>query len=345
MSNPIHRTIAMLRLIPAAPYKISVVALHERLAAEGYETTIRTLQRDLVSLQESEAFAIESDEAKPAGWSWRANARGLSAPAMTDTEALALDLLDKHMAPLMPGAASGPFQQLTANARAQLGNSKALPLARWRRRVAVVGESLPLLPPRRDPELEDIVYLSLLEERRFEADYTAASGKGVRRYLFNPVALVLQGPVSYLLATLDAYEDIRHFPLHRMSNAKRRFEPAAPPPGFDLDTHLHRNVAFSIAHGSEIQLRLRTGPWLTRHLGERALSADQTIRPETGSDWFRITATLPMSEQLIWWIRSHGMEIEVLAPLRLRNQLRKDALEVAALYGKGHSPASKRLAQ
>ena len=334
MSNPIHRTIEMLRLIPAAPYKISVAVLRERLAAEGYPTTIRTLQRDLVSLQQSETFAIESDEAKPAGWSWRANAKGLSAPAMTDTEALALDLLGQHLAPLMPGAATGPIEQLMGNARALLRNSKQIPLANWRRRVAIVSETLPLQAPKLDPYLEAVVYQALFEQRRFDADYSAASGKGVRRYLFNPVALVLQGPVSYLLATLDAYTDIRHLPLHRMANATLRFEPATPPADFDLDKHLHRDAAFSIAHGTDITLRLRTGAWLTRHLSERALSRHQTIRPEPDSDWSRITATLPMSEQLIWWIRSHGPEVEVLAPVRLRKRLRDDAIAVGARYDK-----------
>lgn len=62
------RYLLMLRHIPKQPQKIDVNTLRERLAEQGVDVSVRTIQRNLIEL--SEVFPLTTDERnKPFGWS------------------------------------------------------------------------------------------------------------------------------------------------------------------------------------------------------------------------------------------------------------------------------------
>ena len=66
----LHRQWLMLQWIPRHPQRTTARDLAERLAAEGYDVSKRTVERDLDSL--SAAFPLVADEReKPFGWSWQ----------------------------------------------------------------------------------------------------------------------------------------------------------------------------------------------------------------------------------------------------------------------------------
>jgi predicted DNA-binding transcriptional regulator YafY len=67
MQKRVFRLIKIINAIPKHPKKISVTMLQERLDAGGFQTTKRTIQRDLNEL--SEHFPLVVDTACPAGWS------------------------------------------------------------------------------------------------------------------------------------------------------------------------------------------------------------------------------------------------------------------------------------
>ena len=67
-------------------------------------------------------------------------------------------------------------------------------------------------------------------------------------------------------------------------------------------------------------------------LEERRLSDDQTIKPTGDDDGAIVTATVAESERLVWWLRSHGPGVEVLAPKGLRNRLAAEFAELSAAY-------------
>ena len=70
MSDTILRQISMMELIPRHPAKTYSNELKSKLSNLGYETTLRTIQRDLHEL--SRIFPIVSDERiPPYGWSWK----------------------------------------------------------------------------------------------------------------------------------------------------------------------------------------------------------------------------------------------------------------------------------
>jgi len=53
ISDTLMRQWQMLRLIPRHPLKVSTTDLKNKLADEGFETTQRTIQRDLMKLSDT----------------------------------------------------------------------------------------------------------------------------------------------------------------------------------------------------------------------------------------------------------------------------------------------------
>ncbi|THD07132.1 hypothetical protein B1806_15225, partial [Metallibacterium scheffleri] len=101
--SKLARSLSMLAHLPAAPRKITAPELCKRLAADGIEVGLRTVQRDLHQL--AATVEITCDDAKPAGWSWAAGSRMLELPGMEVETALTLQLARKFLAPLLPRAA------------------------------------------------------------------------------------------------------------------------------------------------------------------------------------------------------------------------------------------------
>ena len=100
MSEPILRHLTTLGLIPALPRKTTAKELHKKLIAQGHVIDIRSIERDLHKL--SEMFALTSDEAKPAGWSWTERDKSLSFPPMSSEAALVYELLSRYLKPVVP---------------------------------------------------------------------------------------------------------------------------------------------------------------------------------------------------------------------------------------------------
>lgn len=68
-NDTLLRLLTMLRHIPQHPQQITAKELTERLEADQFEVSKRTVERDLLSL--SEIFSLISNErSRPYGWSW-----------------------------------------------------------------------------------------------------------------------------------------------------------------------------------------------------------------------------------------------------------------------------------
>ena len=91
------------------------------------------------------------------------------------------------------------------------------------------------------------------------------------------------------------------------------------PPGFDLDEYIAEG-GLQFGSGRTLSLRARVSGELAAILEETPIAADQRLKPErTGTH--RLSATLPESWQLTWWILQQGADIEVLAPKGLREDI------------------------
>lgn len=333
MPDTTLRYLETLHAIPRYPRKISAADVHQHLEAAGYSIDRRSVERDLQKL--SGRFAIACDEGtKPQGWYWQAHAEGLAAPGATLAEALELDLLARYLKPILPLSSWATLEPRLNAARAQLRTLANAPLARWRSRVAVIEDGPPLLAPQIPIDVQDAVHEALLKSRILEVDYHSADSDSPKRFEVHPVALVHQGRAGYLVTMLYHYTDLRLLALHRMSKPVVRDQPARQASGFDLREYLEQEQDFGFPSGKDVRLQLRVSDWLARHLRERPLSPDQTITPTNDATGHLVRATVPESERLVWWIRSHGESVEVLKPVALRRRLAEEFRQLVAGYEK-----------
>jgi predicted DNA-binding transcriptional regulator YafY len=329
MPDAILRQWTLLKAIPLAPKKRDTRALQHHLEAAGYETSLRSVQRDLVAL--SSVFPLVNDESPTAyGWSWSKDADVFDLPAMDTNLALVLKLVELHAPQVLPPQLASFLRPHFQRAGRVLADASGRRLGEWLDRIRVIPAGMPLQPPQvLDADAAAVVYEAVLRRRRFSASYRSRSaGTDVpASFEVNPLGLVVRGPVVYLVCTIFAYSDVRHLALHRFVRAELLDAEAMPPQGFDLDAHL-RSGAFEIAYGPSIRLRLRVNRSVAEHLEESPMAADQQVSAE-GDGQAIVTASVPDSGQLRWWLMGFGDLVEVLEPGALRAEL-VAAFEAAA---------------
>lgn len=325
------RYLQMLGLIPHRPGKKTPGQINEELRELGFDIDKRSTERDLQKL--SRAFPLLGhDDGRPTGWYWERRDTALVFPLMNAHAALTYELLGRYLKPVLPREMLLQMEPEFAQARRVLGQLGASALGKWSNRIAVLSSGQPLLPPEIPAGVSETVYDALLEGKRFHADYRSATSDKVKSYDFNPQALVYRQNVRYLVASVFNYDDALQFALHRMSNAKPLDEPASPLPGFDLQRYIHQEKEFDMPSGDTLRLELSASAWLARILEETRLSVDQTINASGDGESFRIKATVADTEQLVWWLRSFGDEVEVVKPVALRRRMAKEAAAVATMY-------------
>lgn len=329
MNDTALRYLDMLRLIPRQPHGITVDDLHRKLRDLGHAINKRSVERDLNKL--SGKFPLTSSQGRPAAWSWGSNADLTLLPAMNPATALTVELAALHLASLLPRSALGALAPLFRSARKVLDDTSRLEFARWSDKVAIVPESQPLLPANVATPVLEAVHEALLKDRQLEVSYRAAGHDRAKRYPLNPLGLVNRGGGYYLVATARDYPEPCTFALHRMVAAKRLDHPTNTPPGFSLQRYIAEH-AFELPMGGDIQLELRVSPWLADFLDERKLAPDQSLTPIRGREQQRLNATVANTDQLRWWLRSFGADVEVIKPPSLRRKLAKEYAQMAACY-------------
>ena len=321
---------AMLKRIPQHPRQIAARELNERLGLDGFEVGKRTVERDLVSL--SAIFPLISDErSKPYGWSWSKDAEAFALPAMSPLQALTLELAHDHLANLLPASLLDTLAPYFKCAEGVLNSGDGVKkLASWRKKVAIVSAGQPLIPPNYSEEIIEAVHSALLADQQLEISYTSREHSETKTYPAHPLGIVQRGAVTYLVARLYDYTDIRLFAVHRIQAAKVLDQPANTPEGFNLSQYISQG-AFGFEESGAIKLIVRFKTAAAEHLWETPLSLDQEIVPDQ-SGWVRLQATVPDTAQLRWWLKGFGGEVEVLEPTSLRDEFVNMAQSVGAIY-------------
>ncbi len=161
MSDTLLRQWELLRSIPRAPRKIDVASLVTKLRTAGYETTKRSIQRDL-NLLSSVFPLICDDRSQTYGWSWSADAPTFDLPAMDGPTALTLRLIEQFIPTLLPSTIRNQLAPQFERARAVLGANADNALRQWADCVRVVPREMPLLAPKFNDDAVRVVYDALL---------------------------------------------------------------------------------------------------------------------------------------------------------------------------------------
>ena len=328
--STIHRQLQMLALLPNGT-KVTTEELQRQLSDNGFEVDVRTIQRDLNVLEDMLMFAVEKDvRSRPYRWGLRKGVI-LDFPAMTSTLAITFLLAQRHLQNVMsPGLLlqMQPYFDLAEKCLSKAGDKSS---RRWLEKVAILPRSLHLIPAEVDADIHATLMRGLLEEKRLEVSYKAI-GKEMREYVLNPLALVVRGSTSYLVATVEPHEDPRHFALHRFEAAKVLPKAVSTPPGFNLQRHLHEERAFEMPVQEElIQLVALFEAGQIGHLHETRLSEDQTIELQD-DEREKLSATVKDSMELRWWLLGFADGVEVLEPVALRDEFVEIAKGFRSVY-------------
>ena len=326
---------AMLKRIPQHPRQITARELTESLATEGVEMSKRTVERDLLSL--SEIFPLLSNEcSRPYGWSWSKDAESFSLPSMSPLQALTLELAHDHLTTLLPASLLQTLAPYFKCAESVLSSGDGVKkLASWRKKVAIVQPSQPLIPPDYPEEIIEAVHFALLSEQQLQISYASREKGETKSYRVHPLGIVQRGAVTYLVSTLSDYTNIRLLAVHRIQSAQVLDKPATTPENFKLTKYI-REGAFGFGESGEIKLIVRFSTTAGEHLRETPLSLDQKIEADQ-PDWMRVQATVPNTAQLRWWLLGFGNQVEVLAPVSLREEFINTAQSLHGIY---HSTAA-----
>jgi len=330
VSDTLMRQWQMLRLVPRHPSKIATSELILRLADEGFKTTQRTIQRDLVRL--SSIYPLECDERnKPYGWSWMLDANVMDIPGMDSHTALAFWLASQHLEPLLPNTTVRQLQphfKTAARVLDSIPTDKGVPA--WRNKVRVLHRGPKLKAPAIADDVQNQVYDALLRNRRIAITYNPRGQNGEKEYEINPLGLVLKDGITYLVCSMWDYPDIRLLTLHRMLEAQALDKPANIPDGFNLDAYI-ASGELDFAVGGMIKLKVLFARDAAFHLDERPLSDDQTIAEQEDGRML-VTATVQDTSELRWWLLGFGDQVEVLKPAKSRKYFTEIASKMASHY-------------
>ena len=324
------RLFALLRLIPTEPQRIASTTLLEKLHDKGFSVTLRSIQRDLNRL--SLPFSLLCDKSEsPFRWSFTRNAP-LRLEDMDAPTALALCLSESHLATLLPQTVLDQLNPQFRRARHFLGDVGNNGLADWARRVRAIPNGKTLLPAEIALEVWRAVSGSLLERRQIEVAYRSRSKGGVKHLVLHPAGLVSRHAISYMLASVDGYDDVRQFALHRIQSIRMLEAEAREQSNFNIDDYIARG-RFSQRQGDEcVELVADIHPQIAELLSETPLSDEQSLDDLPGQAWKRLCVWVPRDRETLWWIFGLNENIRVYAPQVWVDEIRQRLKSMQQFY-------------
>ncbi len=333
-ADTIHRQWEMLRCLPRYPNRLSTPELRAKLRDLGHDVNIRTIQRDLDGL--SALFSLDcTREGQTNYWFWLETGSALEIPAMNVPTALTLLLAQDYLKPLLPDSILKLLEGYFSRAKEILSSTQ---FTHWRQKVRLVDRGPSLMPANISNDVRRIVYEALLASQQLECNYQPRGDDAPSHRTVHPIGLVIRHGVFYLVCTLWEYTDLRHLALHRMSNPKLLDQPANRPANFDLTEYIQNESSFAYPYSPELlSIKVLFDSHAAEHLYETPLAENQTLRP-MGDGCIELSATVPDTSELRWWLLAFGAQVEILEPKYLRDEFEETARQMAGRYLPADSP-------
>lgn len=336
------RLFALLRLIPTEPQRIATPTLLEKLRDRGFSVTLRSIQRDLSRL--SIPFSLQCDDSEtPFRWSFTREAP-LKLEDMDAPTALALFLSESHLSPILPQSVLDQLGPQFRRARNFLNGLGGNGLADWARRVRSLPNGKTLLPAQVSAHTWAQVSAGLLERKQLEVVYRSRSKADLKRFRLHPAGLVSRHAVSYLLASVDGYSDLRQFALHRIIEVSVLEEGAHEHESFNVDAYIASGVFNYREAQAHVELIADIRPQIAALLNETPLSTQQALSGISEQGWHRLHATVPLDRETLWWIFALNDNIRLHAPQVWVDEVRGRLNSMQALYQNTHVTTLPQLA-
>lgn len=320
----------ILGLLPGEENAISINIIRQRVANQGLNVSVKTIQRDMLDLE----LKYPQVRSKPKGKAnlWWAE-KSLSRLYMLPTDAMNLVMIMNHaarfgmaaqvqkLAPIRDYAAS----LLKGNRPAEDCSGKVISNTRF----------IVLEPSQVTPEVLEVIQQALLDGTSIKALYLKRGANEPRQLHLKPLGLSYQDSNIYLSCIFKGLPkgQVAALPLHRFQSAKATWDNLEALGDFDIDSNEARRSLISQKSELPVRLKLRISQALYERLDENALTTDQQLQPEANG-WWLMTGHLHLSQGLDLWLLSQGEHLEVIEPIELREQVATSAKRMAALYEK-----------
>ncbi|MCK0745731.1 helix-turn-helix transcriptional regulator [Chromohalobacter nigrandesensis] len=327
--DTLFRYLTLLQLIPRSPGRIATPVLLEKLRERGFMVDTRSLQRDLRDKLALHFPLICDDTQKPFRWYFDRQFQS-NLPALDLPSALTLVLAEEYLKGILPPVVLGQLSPQFADAHRLLDDLEGNSLSQWRKRVRAIPNGKALLPASVDASIWQGVTQALLENKAIEVRYLSRSREEYKILTLHPQGLVSRHSVTYIVATVDNYSDLRQFALHRIHQATNSQIPWRETPGFDLDAYIADGAFGYRQSRDDVHLIANVAPQVAWLLTETPLASEQELTPLPHSQWQRLSVELPDDQQTLWWLKGMGANVEVLEPCAWREEIRDDARRILA---------------
>ncbi len=301
-----------------------------RMIAERLEISERTVYRDIDALSAA-GVPVYSERGRQGGCAllpgYRTDVSGLTA-----SEARALFVF----------AGGGTLEDLGLDQPLKAALRKLMTsLPQSQRPGALQAQQRIVVEPRGwMRQVDELPYLAQVQDavwkdRRIEIDYRSSGSSQARRLTLDPYGLVSKAGTWYLIAA-DGGEP-RLYRVSRIESVVTLDEPVRRPAGLDLDAlweQLRRRVE---DRGSGIPVRLRVrseeADRLLRICGPQLTGPAERDETVDVSGWWTFTLPFVATGAARGVLLGFGTDVEVLAPLSLRQHFARTAAAILRLYG------------
>ncbi len=278
-------------------------------------------------------------------WKWNESKSALIIPPPNEHACLALLMIEKRLKEELPPPTLDYLQPFFSDARKRIqslgpGNR----FIKWQQKVVNQSPTQILKPTHPDKAVHDAVLRSLYDNCQIRLSYLKQDSDQYQSYEVSPLGVVMRGPVTYLIACKVAgdldedSDDVRErmFAFHRIRKAELLVErKARAPKGVSFEGFIDRGgadfVIGSLANGQIIKLEVEVSGNVASRLKETPLAGNQTLTA-INQDLFRLTAEVPITMQLGWWLLAFGPRVEVIKPSDLREWIASEHRNAARRY-------------
>jgi len=316
----------MLKRVPARAPGITARELADTLANDGFGVSKRTIERDLVDLSGQFGIAC-SDEVKPFRWYWLPG-KQYEFASVDLVDAVSLSLAGEVLNRLLPAEMLETLRPKLEQAKQKLELLREHPIVRLPEKLRYVSTGMEFKAPYLKPGVLSAVQQALIEERQIEVTYAPFNAKP-KSLRLHPLSLIQHGQVPYLVATAFDYEDIRLYAVHRLESVEISTQMIRSPEDYSVDEALKGGI-LQFGEGRPIKLKAKLSHELATYLSETPISEDQDIQYK--KEAWQLTATVPDTWQLHFWILSQGPKIEILQPKALRSTIAENLKQAHEIY-------------
>ena len=326
--DQLFRQDLILGILPGKENALATTAVHERVARQGLNVDLRTIQRDLKALKKKYPHVRSRKDGSSRFW-WAE--KSLSRLSMLPTDAMNLVMIMNHATRFGMAAQVERLSPLRNYAISLLKGSR--PTQDVSGKITSNTRFITLQPSVVKPEVLGVIQQALLEGMSVEAFYQKRGADEPKRLQLKPLGLSYQDSNIYLSCVFKGLPQgsIAALPLHRFKTARTMLEDIVSPDDYDINSVPALQSLVGLRTDHPVQIQLRVSQTLSERLQENPLTDDQTLEPET-TEWWLMSGSIHLSQGLDLWLLSQGEHLEVLEPTALRTQIAASAKRMAALY-------------